>query len=179
MNLCHYCKTREGIHQFQNGRWCCAPTYQQCPVVSKRMHDAFNERSEYSNIRIMKKAAATGLFPCKYCGEPGLYYGGYINKKHKFYCTPKGRDCPEFNNYLSKVHKEKFENNPDLLVKMSKKMKEVQNRPEVKEQKSNSMIQLHRGDCEPCKEFQENFTEAQKARRTEKYNYYSKYRKEN
>jgi hypothetical protein len=48
---------------------------------------------------------------------------------------------------------------------MSKIMKKVQNKPEVKEKKSETMIHLHNDDCDECLEFQENYTTAQKKRR--------------
>ncbi len=54
-------------------------------------------------------------------------------------------------------------------------MIEAQNRPEVKKAKSKKMTLLHNEDCEKCKEFQENYSKAQIARRGENYEKNKKY----
>ena len=169
MNICDYCHEREGIYQFQNGKWCCEKSYQMCPVIREKLVRGNLKKSQYCNTTIMKQVAASGAFKCRFCDKPGIYYKGYINNEHIFHCCKNVRDCEGFHKYLSNLHKQRFIDNPELKKKMSKLMKKVQNRPELIEKKSESMLNLHNGDCDSCKEYQYNFYKGQKNRRTDKY----------
>ena len=179
MILCEYCKEKEASFQLGNGKWCCEKRVQQCPGVKKKTRKTRLEQSIYSNLAVMNKVAASGMFKCRYCDRPGIYYKGYIKNEHRFQCVELAPQCPGYHKYLSNIHKKKFEEKPDLKIQLKHTMKKVQNRPEVKSKKSETMTLLHNGDCEPCKEFQQKFHDGQKNRRTDKYEYWKKYRKEN
>ncbi len=114
--------------------------------------------TESSKIRAYVEA---GLLKCEICGRPARF-AVYGNKPC---CEDRSTKCPGHHEYISKVMIKKYKDNPELLINMSKKLKVSQNKPEVKELKSNAMIRLHRGDCDECKEFQHNFKTAHKARR--------------
>ena len=120
---------------------------------------------------VLKYKIQLGIEKCHICNE----------KRAKYFdrdiaiCEKKRKDCPGFHDYMSKIHKNRYKKQPELKEKMSELMKEVQNREEVKTKKSDTMTMLHRGDCEPCKEFQKNFKNAHKKRRTDKYKRNKKY----
>ena len=102
---------------------------------------------------------------CFYCGEVATEF----RDDGRHLCNPRARSCPGFHDALSALHKQRYIDHPEYLVKMSKTMKRVQNKPEVKEKKSNTMILLHHGDCEPCKEFQKNYSKSTDKRRGKKH----------
>lgn len=73
---------------------------------------------------------------CVYCDKPGIHYR---ELQQDWMCASRIYDCKGFIEHWSSL------------------LKEAQNRKEVKEKKRIAMVTLHNSDCEPCKEFQENY----------------------
>ena len=101
---------------------------------------------------------ANGTAVCKYCGGVAKFW----RFKDTFCCVSKSTDCPGYHDWRSEKMKEVYKNKPEFLELQRKIGLEVHNRESVKEKKSNAMTLLHRGSCEPCKEFQKNYAEGRK-----------------
>jgi len=177
--ICEYGCEQEAKFQFQNGKWCCSEKWYHCPVQYKlRIERLLAGRKLYSGAiykelmekkKLYNKMARKGKRQCKYCGETASYFIGFdrSNKDDSkipvFCCEKKARQCPGFSKYLSRNHIMN-QNNESKKEEWLKKLKAAQNRDEVKEKKQASMLHLHHSDCEKCKDFQANFTEAHKQR---------------
>ena len=97
--------------------------------------------------------------------DDGTGLGKGNGNKDIFCCSETGRSCPGFGKYLGDLRLQYYKDNPEQLEFQRKNVKEINNRPEVKEKKRLAMLRLHRDSCDACLEFQTNYTEAQKARR--------------
>ncbi len=149
----------------------CKPIYEKQDLCEKYAHYHYNcHKLKY----LIKKVKGTETEPLKIRAdiEAGIMKCVICGRRARFAvfgdrpcCEDRLLKCPGHHDYISKIMKNKFKNDPGLKVRMSKSLKEAQNRPEVKEAKSDAMINLHRGDCDECKEFQHNFKVAHKARR--------------
>jgi len=124
-------------------------------------------RYNLDNLKL-KYRIQLGKEKCKYCGDTAHHLAGGGGDYFPC-CNEKTRKCPGYHDYISKIMKQKYIDHPELLDKMSESLKIAQNRPEVKEKKRESMLILHHGDCEPCKEFQTNFKQAHLNRRGKPY----------
>ena len=170
MSLCDYCHEREGKYLLQNGKLCCEKIYHKCPAHINQVRQLCKDRAKFKTNRLMNLLIQNNLVECYYCGKPATNYRGVNDKnEHVFTCCQKLRvGCEAYKKIISEQQKKRYEN-PLEKFKMKKIMLKVQNRDEVKEKKSETMLNLHHGDCEPCKQFQKNFKEAHKQRRTENY----------
>lgn len=121
----------------------------------------------------MKIKIQKGLAQCAFCSEQAHY----LVARETPCCSREAYDCPAYSGHISKLFKLKYKERPELRIQMAEVMKEVQNRPDVKEAKSAAMIELHNGDCDKCKRFQGNYKRSQRKRRTDNYwenRYYNK-----
>jgi len=165
-------------------RYCCqdefkkCPGYQliqkhkeTCPLPESYHHDHFISKSKcyqllyefYSlrkgghkgyNLRNIKKRAniQLGREKCEYCGGVGKYY-----ISNKACCQQYAKDCPGFHDHLSKIHIQKYKDDPTIAERMSATLKVSQNRPEVKEAKSKAMKRLHNEICPECDLFRTRY----------------------
>jgi hypothetical protein len=128
------------------------------------MLDIFRAKGSFLSYKeetlVMLAEFQKGNLKCFYCDETAKYM---INGKPC--CQPKLKLCPEQHNYVSKILKEKYIKDPTLRERMSESLKIAQNKPEVVEKKRETMILLHRGDCDECKEFQKRYLSGQKKTR--------------
>jgi len=125
------------------------------------MRKSMRETLKNSRLGKLRALVEKGEIKCKYCDEPAKY----LSNNYYVCCSKTAKECPGYHNWLSEHMKEKYKNNPELVDEQRRIGKEVHNRPNVIESKSNTMIMLHHGDCEPCKEFQKNYKEGQAKRR--------------
>jgi len=169
---CSYCKTADAVIKFATGKWSCDSNIQRCPAIKKAKSESMLARNFHSKKQTLERQLRKGIYRCSYCGAVAVTK----NINNMFCCKKLAYDCPEYSNFLSVIKKMNYEENPDLRIKMSKAMIEAQNRPDVQDKKSQSMIHLHNDDCEPCREFQKNYKEAHKKRRTENYDRNQRYR---
>ena len=167
---CSHCG-KEAVIQFANGSWCCEDNAQKCPAVKKIKSDRMIAFHFHSAKQTLERQIKLGVFKCVYCGSVAVIK----TNSGVFCCSKEARSCPEYSNYLSQIKKMNYDENPEMRATMSKAMLEAQNRPDVQEKKSQSMIHLHNDDCEPCREFQKNYKEAHKKRRTADYDKNKRY----
>ena len=160
MQPCYWCGGNS-IKKFKNGRYCCERHVNKCPAVRNQISKTTVKRHYHSKAQTLIRELESGNAACYYCGETATV----ILTSSKFCCSLTAYKCQGYKDHASKVYKQKYIDQPELIENMSKIMKKVQNRPEVKRKKSETMIYLHRDDCEKCVEFQENYTTAQKKRR--------------
>jgi len=172
-DTCYYCNDREGKWLFDNGRWCCEPNVHGCPAQRRKRKAYQKEKFKYYKTSLFKTLAKTGAVECIYCGKPAYFFKGRSSEnpnEYIFTCVKRANsNCPGYKEFISKIHKDRYANNPELKVQMSKAMKECQNRPDVKEAKSIAMTILHNEECEPCKKFQENYKKSKIKRRGPNY----------
>lgn len=166
MNICHYGCGQEGKVQFDNGFWCCSETFHRCPAERERRRQRMLAKYHNSKRQVMQREIEAGIHRCGYCGKPAKYWA---ETAEKFCCKRYARDCPGYSEYLSKKHKLKYKENPELIEHMSEKMKEVQNRADVRQAKRLRMIHLHNDNCEECLDFQKKFKKGHKDRRGPNY----------
>ena len=162
----------------------CSKIYKSSPLKTRYHHSKYNKCIDFMilmrTIRNKKitpfllksKLLRDGVGTCQYCGERARYllYGSILC------CSPGARQCPNYSKRISQLHREKYKKNPELRKRMSKIMKKVQNRPEVKKAKSLKMIHLHNDNCKECREFRNKYRKAQRERRGDKYYKYKYYR---
>ena len=95
---------------------------------------------------------------CKYCGKEAKYI--IWNKDDC--CSPTAKQCPGYSKWFGNIVRKIYKDNPEQHKLMSRRSKEVHNRPEVKEKKRQSMKELHNGSTIECLEFQNNYTKGRK-----------------
>lgn len=152
--LCDYCKERIAVHQFDNSRWCCETDVHRCPAYKAKFKKILDDRGRYyhSKKHTRLREIAAGEHKCIYCERIARFMISY----YRPCCQPKGRLCPNYGHYISDIMKKRYIKN-DEREKMSDRMIEVQNRPDVKTKKQEAMLRLHRGDCPECLDFQRKY----------------------
>jgi len=152
MNKCIHCGG-EGNYLFKSGDWCCTSNAQKCPAVRAKRSRAMLKRYENSTLNLLRISIEEGTAKCFYCGEKA----DYIVSHNRACCVDRAVNCPKHAEVVGPSMKASF--TPERREKMVESGKECQQRPEVKEKKSNSMYLLHNGDdsCGKCVEFQENY----------------------
>jgi len=127
-HICDYGCGKEAIYQFKNGKWCCSNHYKKC-----------------TKYREIQKIKITGKNNPMY---------GRIKDKNPFYGKHHTKECIEENkqfniDYWSKpenknrqsIKRKKWFEDPINYEKHCKRMKEIQNRPDVKKRnKENGLI---------------------------------------
>lgn len=77
MSLCEYGCGQEGLFQLKNGKWCCAESWNSCPVIKEK-----NSRNKIGNIfSVGNKKTYT---ECVWCGHSTTRCS---IKKHESFCT--------------------------------------------------------------------------------------------
>ena len=162
---CYWCG--EPGQQFftSSKRFACRPDFKRCPGFRKQSVEIAKKLNYNSKSHTLQREIDAGKHTCKYCGEPAKYLVGGTTPS----CKPMGRECPYFNDWFSNSRRQMYIDRPDLLEFQRKNVKEINRRPDVVDKKSARMLELHRGDCDECKTFQENYHAAQKKRRGQKY----------
>jgi len=194
---CLFCGQKANYYNSSLYRYVCSDPYQDCPaydtIHQHQLRCDFCKEDNYTyymykihcyellyildQVRpprqrknkpeIIKKKIAIqhGYGKCYICGKVGSEY----LLVDKICCGPKATACPEYKYHMSVLFKKKYQDNPDLRIKMSEVMLEVQNRPDVKNAKSLRMLHLHNDDCCECRTFRDNYKKAQMERRGENY----------
>lgn len=167
---CFYCN-RPAVFKLDDGKWCCRNTWQKCPSNTKAISKIQTARYYYWPKQTMERAIERGEIKCYICEEVANY-AKMINKEGEKVewggcCSKPVKNCPGYSEYRSKILRKRYAENPDYKENISKAMLIAQNRPEVKQKKSESMKILHNEDCDKCVVFQENYTKSIK-KRTEK-----------
>ena len=161
LHKCFYCKRRQATHYFPTAdRYCCNSNYRKCPAIYQNQRKKAMERYYNSPTNILKREIRDGKHKCIYCGMVGNYLiaSGVC-------CEQKARSCPGYKVWLRKRMLKKYQDNPELIERMREISREVHNRPEVIEAKSEKMLHLHRDDCKECENFQGKFLRAHARRR--------------
>lgn len=112
------------------------------------------EKIEQDDLDSYQQDIKDGKFKCKYCGRPSAYT---LSNNNEFCCSEYARKCPGFSKWLNINMKQRYKDNPQHGINMSKAMKEAQNRPEVAEKKRAAMKKLHNQNCDKCTDFQKNY----------------------
>ena len=153
--LCDYGCGGVAHYQYEsNGHNCCSESFYQCEGFKRKRSETmlYHPKTKVGQLRTK---LVNGDLECKYCGEPAKFL---INNATPC-CTNRTKECPEYKAWFSNMRRESYIDNPKYSINMSKAMKKCQNKPEVKLKKQRSMELLHRGTCEECTEFQENYTQ--------------------
>lgn len=154
-NKCFYCGG-SAVHFFKTAnRWCCESNTNRCPAIREKKRKSSLNKYKDSPRGKVRRSIEDGTAKCVYCGDTAHF----MIFENKPCCTETAYDCPNHSKARGESIKQKYAENPERCINMSRTMKEVQNRDDVKQKKSNTMIELHRGDCEPCIEFQNNYKE--------------------
>jgi len=167
--LCDYCNVREAVHKFKNGRWCCEEDVHRCPGFKERLSKKLAEKYKDSKIGKLRQDLKDGKLKCKYCGRRARFL---LNNTTMPCCQPKARLCPNKKYWFGRIIKNTYRKNPELKENLREIMLELQNRPEIKEKKSETMKILHNADCDKCKDFQKHYTDGKtkcKEKRREKF----------
>ena len=204
--LCLFCGVKANYYNSILKRYVCSDPYQDCPafdpIIQHQMNCDICKQDNYTyylykincyelhyimdmvkpphqrkhNPIILRKKIdiQKGIAVCYICGKVGSKY----LRQQNVCCSLKSTGCPGYKKHMSKLFKKKYEDNPELRVKMSEVMKDVQNREEVKNAKSLKMLHLHNDPCNKCQTFRVKYNKAQKARRDPNYWKFRYYRKE-
>jgi hypothetical protein len=147
----------------------CNDNHRKCPGYIKKWRSSLLKRNYNSKAQRMKRQLEREELKCVSCGETAKHLVGNYTPC----CMPRKKQCPNFHEYLSNKFKQRYANNPEHVEKQRQIALDVNNRPEVIEKKREKMLMLHRGDCDECKEFQENYLkglrEGQRRRRGPQY----------
>jgi len=162
---CSFGCGRPAIKQFQNGKYCCELHYASCPAIRKKISETARNRDTKTSR--MRKLIKDGKAKCKYCGEKANYL---IHMNSKLCCSETAKGCPSYKKYFSDLRKKLYKNNPEYLEFQRNHVKKMGKDKKIQEKKQETMIRLHRGDCEPCKEFQKKYKESHEKRKDEKWN---------
>jgi len=160
---CKYCG-RPAEYTSKNGIPCCEVTWHKCPAIRDKYKKSQLRIHKNSNAALMRKTLKEGKGICKYCGKPA----NYLIYKKILCCQKKAKECPEYKNYISKIFKKKYKDNPKLLKFQRKNVRKIAINSEVQEKKRRKMLELHHGTTEEAKKFQENFKKAHIKRRIKK-----------
>lgn len=159
-NKCDYCGIRTATHYFPTSdRYCCEEKYHQCPSNREFQRKKMKKVYRDSKWNKFKRKIERGEVKCKYCDETARFFISNAGC-----CQPNAKKCPNYTKFVGDKMRKKWKD-PEYKKLMSKVLVEAQNRPEVKEAKSDAMIVLHNEDCEPCKSFQKNYREGYAKRR--------------
>lgn len=159
--LCKWGCGKIATHQLKDGSWVCTKKHRGCPIVDKKIRDSIKKSYEkvVTKKSQMKKLAKKGKRRCKYCNQTAGYWLGGDN----FCCSEKGRQCPNFYNWLSHNRKKYYAEHPEFLKKMQKIVKNMGKNEEIQNKKRETMLLLHNGECDKCKNFQKNFNKKRKS----------------
>ena len=164
--ICSFCGNKAN-YQLLNGNYCCSENHNNCfgykELLSNKIKEGIKDRYKDSKRNILINELRDGILRCKYCGNKANYIVNY----YIGCCVEKSRSCPNFSKWWSEKLKQNYINNPERRETNSKAMKEVQNRPDVKEKKSEKMIILHHNDCCECKEFQSHYNNSVNKRKND------------
>lgn len=100
--ICHYGCGEIGTYKFDNGFWCCSPKFQLCPASRARQRKS---RLDASRITPIRNDLKEGKLKCYICGKPAKY----LNARSWPLCEKTANLCPEYGNYMSKVHLKRYE----------------------------------------------------------------------
>ena len=124
------------------------------------------ERYKNSNIALLRQLAIQGKRKCTYCCKTARHYlGPNVKGGERFCCKPIAYECPNYTKYVGDKIRERYRNDENLLNFQREHVAKMGKDPEIQEKKRESMLRLHRGDCEECKQFQQNFKEAHARRK--------------
>ena len=98
MNLCDYCKEREGKYKMTSGKWCCESFYTKCPNIRNKI--SIRTKEGMNNNEVRKKISEANT------GKPGYWLG---KKRYKKTCEK-----------VSKAQKERFKNPLERVSKLTK-----------------------------------------------------------
>jgi len=154
---CDYGCGGNGIFYYKTAnKWCCSSTFFKCQGHKDKMSKEATKRNYNTKFnkerREAKRALEAGELKCKYCGKDA----NYLLVGNKPCCVEKAMSCPDFGN-MQRDHMLEYYKTPGAKEKARAKLRECQNRPKVKAAKKVKMIVLHKGNCEPCIEFQEKY----------------------
>jgi hypothetical protein len=164
---CHYGCGREGIHYLQYGVWVCSLRWRDCPAKQQQEKERIEKLYYNRRKNVMQRRVDAGEEKCFLCGKKANYL--ILRNKHGYIgcCSKLMSQCPEYHNYNSEIKKKSYREIDGYKERMSEAMLEAQNRPDVKEKKSEAMFILHNSDCDKCKQFQRRYK-----RGKEKYSEY-------
>ncbi len=162
----------------------CKPIYNSLDLCDKYAYDRYKCYIFKYTLRLARKAPLgntkiksdiqRGAVICEICNERVAKHTVGENRPC---CEDKVKKCPGYHKYISNIHKQKYIDKPELKVQMSESMKIAQNKHGVGEAKRLAMLHLHNDPCTKCKEFQDNFSKAQKKRRGPTYSKFKIYHK--
>lgn len=148
-HLCEYGCGKEAKFITRNGKYCCCKTFKQCIAIrKKRLITLENTCKIKTQKRLKEKQEYIEQQKCYICGEQAHFI-----KTGRYCCSTPATTCKGYKRYINEILKLKYIKHPEYREHLVEKMLEVQNRPEVKEAKSKTMIHLHRED----KTFQTNY----------------------
>lgn len=165
-HICYYC-ARPAVFRLDNGFWCCKNSWHKCPAIAGAISKRQCARYYYWPKQTMERAVERGEIKCYICGGIATHARLVAKDDKRVWggcCSEFARGCPKYSEYRSNLLLKRYADHPEYKERMREVMFEVQNRPEIKQKKSDSMTILHNEDCDKCVVFQENYNQSIKKR---------------